>query len=251
MDVIKFRKVLYVLVAISLLSVSIAVIMYTVGQREEMLRKETEKKLASIIQEKEIIESELKKTKILKQKLQEDLQEAEKKSHEFDSRIKAVQLEMNSLKEKLVSQTELAQNLRQQLEEERNKSEDLSIKLADTQRQKQDLEGKFEELKKKKQELETELKNTDKKIKVELDKIVVTSKQNLPGRVLVVNKNYNFIITSLGKDKVLKGDFLGVYRNSRLIGKVRVSKIYANMCSAEITSQIVPIAEGDEVEIIK
>lgn len=57
----------------------------------------------------------------------------------------------------------------------------------------------------------------------------------LNGKVLTVNKDFNFVIINLGKkDGIRKGmDFL-VYRDKKLIGKVQVEETFSDMSSCVI-----------------
>jgi len=251
MSMIKFKRILYVLVAISVISFFIAVLMFIAEQREEMRRKLAEQKLAQIIQEKELIQIKLEKTQAIKDELQHDLDLAKEKMQQLDNELLSVKQEMDQLKDKLAKQTVVAGKLRKQLEDEIVKRESLSEELKYAQTQKQELEARFEELRQKKEDLESSLEKTNRKMKVELDKIIVSPRNVLPSRVLVVNKDYNFIITNLGEDRVLKNSVLGIYQSGKLIGKAKVGKTYPNMCSAEIITSSSPIKEGDTIEILE
>lgn len=73
---------------------------------------------------------------------------------------------------------------------------------------------------------------------VELEKIVVTA--DLPvstviGNILVVNKEFNFVVVDLGKKDDLKlGDILSVYRKDEFIGKVQVERLEREISVASI-----------------
>lgn len=247
----KFKKIFYILIVISSLSIIIAIVMFIAERKEEARRIKVEKELARIIQEKELIQIKLKKTQDIRDKLKQDLKAAKEKTKTLSSKLELAKGQMQQLKSKLAKQTRIASELRQQLEEERNKREILSEELAQVQSRKQELEIKFEKLKKKKEELESKLKKTDEEMRIQLDKVIVTPQHELPPRVLVVNRDYNFIIVNLGQDSVLKNSVLGIYRDGKLIGKAKVGRTYPNMCSAEIISKSSPIREGDRVEVLK
>lgn len=70
------------------------------------------------------------------------------------------------------------------------------------------------------------------------------------GTVLVVNKEFNFIVVSLGeKDGLKSGQSLEVLRANRVIGKVQVERVYENMSAANLLPEQTKteIKEGDTV----
>lgn len=247
---IKFKRIFYILIVISILSIIIAIVMFMFGRKQKIRRKKAEKKLANIIQEKKVIQSKLKKAKAVKEELQKNLKKAQARTGKLSKELRSVKGEMGKLKEKLTNKTKIAKKLRRQLKKEKDKSESLSKKLKQLHLRKQELESRFETLKDRKKNLKSELKETDKKMRVQLDKIVVSSKdEELPYRILVVNRKYDFIIANLGEDEVLKDSKLGIYRDGKLIANAKVGNIYPNMCSAEITNRKKPIKEGDKVKV--
>lgn len=70
------------------------------------------------------------------------------------------------------------------------------------------------------------------------------------GKVLVVNREYNFGVINLGsKDGVVIGDIFYVYHGNKYIGDIALEKIHDSMAAAGFTSANVKnkIAEGDRV----
>ncbi|OGX38145.1 MAG: hypothetical protein A3C53_02935 [Omnitrophica WOR_2 bacterium RIFCSPHIGHO2_02_FULL_68_15] len=70
------------------------------------------------------------------------------------------------------------------------------------------------------------------------------------GTVLVVNREFNFIVVSFGeKDGLKPGQFLEVLRANRVIGKVQVERVYENMSAANLLPEQTKteIKEGDVV----
>lgn len=70
------------------------------------------------------------------------------------------------------------------------------------------------------------------------------------GTVLVVNKEFSFIVVSLGdRDGVKQGQLLDVLRGGRPIAKVQVERVYENMSAANILpdQSKQEIKEGDTV----
>jgi hypothetical protein len=70
------------------------------------------------------------------------------------------------------------------------------------------------------------------------------------GSVLVVNKDYNFTVISLGnKDGVRTGDVFSVYHNNKYLGDIKVEKVHDSMSAAGFLSADMKnkINEGDKV----
>ena len=68
---------------------------------------------------------------------------------------------------------------------------------------------------------------------ISLPLIPSSKKVTLEGEVLVVNREFNFIVISLGKRNGLKdGDRLNVYDNDRLLGEVSVETVRENISAA-------------------
>lgn len=68
----------------------------------------------------------------------------------------------------------------------------------------------------------------------------------LNGKILEINREYNFVIINLGKeDNVEKGMVFLVYREKKLIGKVEVEEMFQDMSSCII----LPWYKQEEIKI--
>lgn len=68
----------------------------------------------------------------------------------------------------------------------------------------------------------------------------------LNGKILELNREYNFVIINLGKeDGVKKGMIFLVYRERKLIGKVEAEEVFQDMSSCII----LPWYEKEEMKI--
>ncbi len=72
---------------------------------------------------------------------------------------------------------------------------------------------------------------------------------NLQGRVLQVNRDWNFVILNLGEQEVYEALPMLVARNDKFIGRVRITKVAKNISVAEIDADLARnvIQEGDLV----
>ena len=84
--------------------------------------------------------------------------------------------------------------------------------------------------------------------------ITPPSKGGLEGKVLVVNREYNFLVISLGsKDSVGKGARFAVFRNGKQTMTVEVDKLYDNMSAANMLEEEKKgseVREGDTVRLV-
>jgi hypothetical protein len=73
----------------------------------------------------------------------------------------------------------------------------------------------------------------------------------IPAKVLAVDKDVNLVMLSVGRnDSVKKGYTFSVFRNEKFVGKVRVEKVYDDMCAGIILKNFkvgdAEIQEGDD-----
>ena len=86
---------------------------------------------------------------------------------------------------------------------------------------------------------------------VELEPVVVRPNATIHGTVEVVNRNFNFVVSNIGRvDGLSVGDTLRVMRDGNQIATVRVEKLYENLSASAIENEnnTTPIQEGDSVE---
>jgi hypothetical protein len=119
------------------------------------------------------------------------------------------------------------------------------------------LESKIKELEAKKVELgnivvSPEPKTTKSKAtqpKAEKKELSAPA-QGAQGKVLVVNKDYNFAVINLGsKDNVNLDDVFSIYHNDKYVGDIKVEKVHDSMSAAGFLSPDIKdkVNEGDKV----
>jgi len=77
-----------------------------------------------------------------------------------------------------------------------------------------------------------------------------TVASGLEGKISVVNKEYGFVVISLGaRDGVNTGDVFSVYHNGKLIGDVKAEKVHESLTAANLATDGLgdKIGEGDRV----
>lgn len=168
---------------------------------------------------------------------------------------------------------ELAQ-LKAEVEKQKETAAAISKKFQEAQQGAKIMQAQLKELESKKAEFEAKIKDLEAKAKqspqnapakaegVELGKIVVNPEAaiekekakapaaGLEGKVLVVNKDYNFAVINVGnKDEVEVGDIFSVYAGSKNIGMIKVDRVHDSMSAASFISSEIKdkIKEGDKV----
>ncbi|MFA6216315.1 MAG: hypothetical protein WDL87_01505 [Candidatus Omnitrophota bacterium] len=229
--------------------------------------------------EKVRVQQQLEAVKAKELEVLENLKAAKKEIATLENRLQEARLQSEKItlsleQEKSARKDALSQidQMYAQLEEQKKSKAYLekmfyetSDELSKMQAQSKDIESKRLALEKKVKELE------DQAHKIELGKIVVSpegavggatagktgaevpkkdASAKLEGKVLVINKDYNFVVTNLGKKEGIDiGDVFSVYHGPDYIGDVKIEKIHDSMSAAGFVSTETKdkVSEGDKV----
>ena len=220
----------------------------------------------------------------VKQQMEQDLDAAHQEKTHLEEQLSSAQEETKRLASKL---TEVSQSMQSQVDERDKKidglakdleqiqtdREQLTKQLTSVQGQAKKLESQLAQLKKDRSTLETKLNEMKEQSAVELEKVVVkpeapsVSSGNVPvpqvestpagqvitGRVLVVNREYDFVVMNVGKaNGVQVGDEFEILRDSKSVGHVKVEKIYEALSAAALQSGTDKqnLREGDTVRSV-
>ena len=212
------------------------------------------------------------------------LMDAQKSLSALEAKLKdtndQIDILNNQLQQEKVAKEE-AQNkmeqMRSDLDQQKTARVDLENRLIKAQDELKTIQAKVGAMESTKAALELKVKDLEAKSNVELGKIVVSPEVTtvkalddkskaagkpvvvkkeevkaaaLEGKVLVLNKEYNFLVMNLGnKDGVAIGDTFAVYRGDKYIGDVKVEKVQDAMAAAGFASDDVKnkVKEGDKV----
>jgi outer membrane murein-binding lipoprotein Lpp len=271
----KIRNVILVLIII--ISLALAGGIFVLLQQERTKNTQLSTELEGVKAKQEAAEARVEESKKMITGLETRLQEAQGK-------VDALSADLD--KEKSAKQDALSQisKLKSDLDDQREVRNDLEKKLTQANDEAKKAQTTLKELVSKRNELEGKVKDLEEKVKqqeaqgeaggVELGKIVVNSETSpeatgagvqtpqaqsvagpqaggaQEGKVLVVNKEYNFAVISLGaKDNITVGSVFGVYHNDAYLGDVKVEKVHESMSAAGFASTDVKnkISEGDKV----
>jgi len=235
-----FKIVLILLVGASLVSAVLAGFAFMGKEREYMKRILLEDKLASVLKDKRRLEKEVGLGKKAKEESETKIREMEKKIEGFLSQVeeeknkgKATALDLDAKKRDILK-------LQEDMEKEKKEKLNISKKLDNLRVDYKKVQEAVRKIKDEKARLEKKLSNL-KERSIDLDKIVLSpegtqpSAELLKGRILVVNKDYSFIVTDLGeKQGIKKGTALEIRNGTELLGRAEVDKIYDTMSSASL-----------------
>ena len=255
-----FKIVLALLVVVSIVSAVTAVFSFVGKEREYMKRLLLEDKLAATLKDKRNLEKEINSNKKAKEGLDAQIEKTESKLKELTSEVEAEKEKTKSVLLDLAAKEDKIKELQEDIEKEKKEKLVISKKLEDLEFDYTKAASDISRLKKEKKEFEKRLSDL-KERSVDLDRIVVNPalkpapgevaapvKDLLRGRVLVVNKEYAFIVTDLGKEnEVRKGMVFEVKDARESLGRAEVDKVYDTMSSATVLpgSKINRMKKGD------
>lgn len=223
-----------------------------------LFQKERAKNLA--------MQEELEDAKTKQRVSEAKLQESKKLVSQLESKLGQAQSQIDTLttdleQEKTAKEKALAlvEQLRIDLDQKEGLRSDLEEKLVQAQKDLENSQVRVRELESKKAELQTKIKDLETQAQgVQLGKIVVSPEKetsaSLEGKVLAVNKDYNFAVINLGsKDGIDIGSVFSVYHNDQYVGDIGVEKIYDSISAAGFLSDELKdkISEDDKVSLRK
>ena len=242
-----FKLVLILLIVASIASAVFAVIGFMGKEREYMKRLVVEDKLAATLKDKRNLEKELEVSKSAKDQAEAKIAKIEEKTKEISSQLSEFKQKSESAGIELDAKKAELAKLKVDLENEKKEKLSISKKLDSLQSDYDKIKREAARLTNEKIDLEKKVGELqDKQQSVNLDKIVVNTSEGagsiqepkaavLQGKILVVNKEYGFIVNDIGQDKsVQKGAKFDVMDGQKFLGQVEIDKVYDTMSSATV-----------------
>ncbi|MFH1459099.1 MAG: hypothetical protein ABIG64_01825 [Candidatus Omnitrophota bacterium] len=287
----RFVLIFFVLLALSAIGVAAY---YYLGKEEEISKRiEVEATLATVKEEKVIVEKNLDEITLQRDQLQVDVEESKSNYKRLLVDFEQEQNANKKLASELDKSVKQITSLKKVLDKEVENNAKISAKLTMSSREYEDIKLQLSQIRMAKEALENRILQMNKKQShsgVELEKIVVNSSpqdlqpetdltqettkvnfQNSPlqaskpvfiplppparleGQVLVVNKEFAFVVINIGeKDGIKNSEVLDVYHGLEKVGKVQIERIYDTMSSAIIIPESTKqqIKEGDIVRLM-
>lgn len=215
---------------------------------------ELKNEVQSLQQTRMMLEEGLAQSRIELASTQETLTQAQLAREELSHAVEGRQQEITRLTKEL----QQIQSTRQQLEQE----------LGSLRTERQTIQQQLKDLEQAKSALESKVLELSEQQPVQLDSVFVKGATSLKGQapsgppaqgtvsstegqVIVVNREYDFIVMNLGKNQgVSVGQEFRIMRDSQELGRVKVEKLYDELSAATILpdSQKDNIREGDWVK---
>lgn len=270
---------LLLLIGFIIISLALAGGAFYLYQKEHAKSIQLQVQIDELTTRQRITESKLEESKKLAAGLQSKLQEAKTKIDSLNSELdqeKSARLEVSNKLEQQKADLEQQKSKREDLENKFNQSQDEGKKIKELlkviEQQKADLELKIKNLEAGSSGVElgkvvvnNEIAAVDAQSKLNADqqkasvpvpgpgkvekKAEVSQVKSLEGKVMVVNKEYNFVVLNLGvKDGIKIGDQFSVYHLDKMVGEVKVEKIHESMAAAGFAVELKDaISENDKV----
>ncbi len=262
------KMLLPLLGVMAFLATLVAVAAIYLQMKERDLRMAKEKELGLAVQENDNLKREIEDLEGIRKKAEDDLAKTKKDLTQSQQDLaKAVEAQQTLSKQVEDREQEIAR-LSKDLDQAKSQQKQTSDQMADMQAERDRAKQQLAELQKSKDDLEAKITQMSERPTVELDKVVVgdqppiasgtvlapgvssSSPSSSNGQVVVVNREYDFIVMNLGKNHGLSiGQEFKIVRGSEVLGKVKVEKVYDELSAAAILpeSKKDSIKEGDAV----
>lgn len=244
----------------TLLAISGAGAAVFLQMQERALRLAREKELRLVKAENTQLQEQLSEVTKTNKQLEAGLAQAKTDLQSSLQQLAETQKENEELAKAVDQRQDEISRLSKDLEQIRSERTQLTQRIAQLADQQQTLETELGKIESAKTELETKvLELSQGQPTVELEKVVVTdagttrapgASDGPQGQVVVVNREYDFVVMNLGKNQGLTlGQEFQVIRDDQVLGRVKVEKIYDELSAAAIVppADKTAIREGDIV----
>jgi len=235
------RSVTVIFVVISVIFISSSAALFIMFYKERVEKITLQSELAQIMKERKKLSLEVEELKLIKgdleikvSKLEEQAKTLTEDYEKEKSRNDVARLKLNKKEEDL-------KGVNDRLESIMSEKAKLQAILDEEKTKYSQLKERVDKLVEVKDVLEEKVRDIINKQGIELERIVVKAEGELEGRVLVVNRDYGFIVVNVGsRDDIAIGDTLTVFRGGKFVGEAQVEKIYDTMSAATIVKEDKP-----------
>lgn len=255
-----------VLGALAVISTGVAAVAVVLQIQEREKRQAKERELQLVLSELDELKGQVEALQEAKAQVEEELTQARTElSVSQEAVAKAVEAQ-ETLTRSVEGREREISRLKTDLEQASDAQKDLSAQLAQLQAERDEIKQRLLNLEQAKGDLESQLTALSSGgPTVELDKVRVTSEGEgagpsvaVPGgvangQIIVVNRDYDFVVMNLGKNQGLSiGQEFQILRGETVLGKVKVEKVYEELSAAAILpeSDKSSIREGDVVRAL-
>lgn len=254
----KSRAGLIVLIIFCVIFAGLAAFLVVLQQQEYTKRISLEGELEDSQSQLSNLQTELRKVREDKENIEKNMDELKEKAELLEKQIESEKREKKTVSTKLKDRELELSSLKSTLDETKGNLKDIETKYTKLELDNDELVASLVQLKMAKKALEAKMGISgviSEGDGIELGTVVVRpiSVTQAEGRILVVNKEFNFVVIDLGQiNGVEVGAKFGIYRDNVLLAEVQVEKVYNDMCSAIILTdtQQGQIQEDDQVQML-
>ncbi len=235
-------------------------------QQEHNLRLAAERQLSIIKADNDQLQHQMNEVRAAKLALETELTHTKAQADEVAQQLAQERQAKEVLAKSVDDRQREIDRLGKDMEQLHSERQNLQQQIAQLNQQQDTWKTQLAELGKAKSELETKVLELSGQPTVELDKVVVGSNGQTPaassavtpasgkeGQVIVVNREYDFVVMNLGKNSGLEiGQQFQILRGDEVLGWVKVEKVYDELAAAAILPQSKKdqIREGDVVKAL-
>lgn len=233
------RPVTIILIIISILFIVSTMALFFVLNKERIEKAALQNELAQIMRERKRLSHEIEELKLIKGDLEIKLSGLETQTKMLAENYEREKSQNDVVRLTLSEKEEELKGVKAKLESIAGEKRKLQGILDDEKMRYSQLKGRVDKLVEVKDMLEEKVRDIINKQGIELERIVVRPEGELAGKVLVINREYNFIVVDIGiKDDIKLSDILTIFRNGKYVGEARVEKIYDTMSAATVAKEI-------------
>lgn len=195
--------------------------------------------------------------------MERKIQESQKLMDEKSQSLTSLETQVDELKAEIRTKNQEVTKNRTSIAQQESKVKDLTEKIRVLEKENKDLKARVDYFEKQAGagDFSSTTSTTPDGLAVIEEGGVSTSentsnpapeKNQSSGKVILVNREYHFVVVGLGKlDGINLKDQMDIVRGDQVVGKVAVSKLYDSLSSCEILQDgKMPIQEGDIVRIL-
>lgn len=228
-----------IIAAVVFLLSTVALFMMLTTERNSKIALQNE--LAEVMKAKKKLSQEVEEVKIAKSDLEMKFSALEAQAKELGDSYEKAKAQSENLKQDLTRKDTELSGIKDRIDIITNEKQNLESQLDREKAMYDQLKERVDKLVAVKDELEKKVKEIVDKQGVELERIVVKEQGEMEGKVLVINKEYNFVVTNMGSDdQIALGDILTVFRDGKYVGEAQVEKIYDTMSASAILKEVKP-----------
>ncbi|CAB4244171.1 conserved protein of unknown function [Methylacidimicrobium sp. AP8] len=232
-------------------SLATAVLGYMVANQRNAMRREYEKTAAQL----KAVTEQAEESKVQVAESQKKVEELRAKIAEATEKLAQAESQAGSGDSRLEEAERRAKEAELRAQQEKAEIEDLGSKLESEKAANEAATAKVESLLKEKQALEDNIAKLNNEL-ARMREVAPTAaravamRSGIRGKVVSVNRNWNFVVLNVGeKDGLVENGLLNVYRGGQPVGKVKIVSTEANTAVADIEAGSSPngIQPGDDV----